>query len=286
MRISVRNALFQEWLALKTNRSKRHRLGQFLVEGTSAIDAAVRHGWGIDALIFPSGRRLSDWARAHLASGVARRSVEMAPELLGELTERHEGTELLAVAVRRELGLTDLALREPWLVLVLDRPKSASNVGAIARSAVAFDVAALVLTGHAADPFDPACVRASVGTLFDLPLVRLPSQEPLLAWISERRREQRVTVIGTGDRGSEAVCDVDLSNNVVLVLGNETRGLSEAYRGACDAFARVPTSERQSSLNVAAAAAVVLYEARRQRLARASELERIGRAVAESGSPI
>lgn len=191
----------------------------------------------------------------------------MEPELLGELTERHEGTELLAVAVPREAALDTLALREPWLLVVIDRPKSASNVGAVVRTAVAFDAAALVLTGHAADPFDPACVRASVGALFDLPLVRLPSQQPLLAWITERRSYQALTLVGTGDRGSAAVDQVDLTGNVVLVLGNETRGLSEAYRAACDAFVRVPTSERQSSLNVAAAAAVLLYEARRQRLA-------------------
>ena len=267
MKISVRNSLFQEWLALKTNRSKRHRLGLFLVEGTSAIDAAVRHGWGIEALIFPARRRLSEWASAHLESGLARHNVEMEAELLGELTERHEGTELLAVVQRREANLAELTLPQPWLMLVLDRPKSPNNVGAIARSAVAFDAAALVLTGHAADPFDPACVRASVGTLFDLPLVRLFSHEPLLDWLAERRREQPVTLVGTGDRGTEAVSSAQLSGNLVLVLGNETQGLSEAYRAACDVFVRVPTSARQSSLNVAAAAAVLLYEARRQRLA-------------------
>lgn len=269
MKISVRNSLFQEWLALKTNRNKRQRLGQFLVEGTSGIDAAIRHGWVIEALIFPARRRLSDWAGAHLESGRARRNVEMEPELLGELTERHEGTELLAVVQRRESSLAALALPEPFLLLVLDRPKSASNVGAIARSAVAFDAAALVLTGHAADPFDPACVRASVGTLFDLPLVRLPSHEPLLAWIAERRRDQPITLIGTGDRGTEPVDRVRLAGNLVLVMGNETHGLSEAYRDGCDVFVQVPTSARQSSLNVAAAAAVLLYEARRQRLATA-----------------
>lgn len=270
MRISAKNSLFQEWLALKTNRNKRHKLGQFLVEGTSAIDAAVRHGWGIEALVYPARRNLSDWARAHIASGVARRQVEMEPELLGELTERHEGTELLAVVEQREASLGELALREPWLVLVLDRPKSPNNVGTVARSAVSFDAAALVLTGHAADPFDPACVRASVGTLFDLPLVRLASNEPLIAWLGEQRRERPITLVGTGDRGTEDLASVELSGNVVLALGNESHGLSQSYRDACDAFVRVPTSPRHSSLNVAAAAAILLYEARRQRLAKAA----------------
>jgi TrmH family RNA methyltransferase len=263
--VSTKNALFQQWLALKTNRQKRHRLGQFLVEGTSAIDAAVRHGWVIEELLYPAGKSLSDWATLHLENGVVRRKVAMDPALLGELTERNEGTELLAVARMREVELAALALPEPWLVLVLDRPKSPGNMGSIIRSAVSFDANALVVTGHAADPFDPACVRASVGTLFDLPMVRLPSHGPLLSWVAERRARQPLTLLGTGQDGPQPLDRSSLTGNLMVILGNETHGLSQAYREACDAFAHLPTSARQSSLNVSAAAAIVLYEARRQR---------------------
>ena len=265
LKVSSRNALFQQWLALKTNRSKRHRLGLFLVEGTTAIDAAVRQGWPIEDLLYPAGRRLSDWAMAHLASGAAERQVEMDPELLAELSERNEGTELVAVARQRELTLAELPLTAPWLLLVLDRPKSPGNVGSIIRSAVSFDAAGVVITGHAADPFDPACVRASVGTLFDLPLVLLPSHEPLLAWLQERRSREALQLVGTGQEGPQLLADTALTGNQVLVLGNETHGISRAYADACDSFVRLPTSPRQSSLNVCAAAAILLYEVRRQR---------------------
>jgi TrmH family RNA methyltransferase len=272
LRVSRKNALFQEWLALKTNRQKRHRSRQFLVEGTTSIDSAVQHGWELAELIYPSGRQLSAWAEAHLSSGVAQRRVEMDAELLAELSERNEGTELLAIARSRDTPLAELgnleALREgapPWLGVVVDRAKSPGNLGSIVRTAVSFDAAFLVLTGHAADPFDPACVRASVGTLFDLPLVRLTSHAPLLAWADERRARGGVTVVGTGQDGAELIDRVGLCGNTLVVLGNETEGLSLAYRGACDVFARLPTSARQSSLNVSAAAAIVLYEVQRQR---------------------
>jgi TrmH family RNA methyltransferase len=265
LRVSKKNALFQEWLALKQNRQKRHRLGLFLVEGTTAIDAAVRHGWSLDSLIFPAGRRLSEWAEGHLSNTAAERLVEMAPELLGELCERNEGTELLALARSRSTPLEALAPSEPWLGVIVDRPKSPGNLGTIIRTATSFDAAFLITTGHAADPFDPACVRASVGTLFDLPLVRLPSHAPLLSWVEARRRDTVLSVIGTGMAGSRAIDAVDLRGNVLIVLGNETEGLSTAYRDACDVFARLPTGTRQPSLNVSAAAAIVLYEARRQR---------------------
>lgn len=271
MRLSKRNAQFQEWLALRTNRQKRHRSGQFLVEGTTAIDRAIEHGWTLEALLYPARRALSGWARTHLESGVARRRVEVEPELLGELTERHEGTELLAVARTRDSELGALELREPWLALAVDRPKSPGNLGTIIRTAAAFDAACLIVTGHAADPFDPVCVRASVGALFELPLVRLPSHAPLLAWVEGRPERASLTLVGTGQAGSVAVDRVDLTGNTLIVLGNETEGLSSAYRDACQVFAAVPTSARQRSLNVASAAAILLYEARRQRLAGAGE---------------
>jgi tRNA G18 (ribose-2'-O)-methylase SpoU len=268
LKVSSRNALFQQWLALKTNRQKRHRLGQFIVEGTSAIDAAAKHGWVIDDLLYPAGRRLSDWATAHLSRAAAARRVEMEPALLAELTDRHEGTELLAVARSREAQLSALPLVAPWLLVVLDRPKSAGNLGSIIRTAVSFDATALVLTGHAADPFDPACVRASVGTLFDLPIVRLPSHGELLAWVASERARQPLTLLGSGQHGPARVGELALGGNVVLVLGNETQGLSHAYLEACDAVVQLPTSSRQPSLNVAAAAAILLYEVRRSRLSR------------------
>jgi len=236
------------------------------VEGTTAIDAAVRHHWQIEDLLYPAGRSLSAWAQAHLTSGVAERQVEIAAELLGELSDRNEGTELLAVARRREARLEELALAAPWLVVVLDRPKSPGNLGSIIRSAVSFDATALVITGHAADPFDPACVRASVGTLFDLPLVLLPSHGPLLAWADAQRARGPLTLLGSGQDGPDLLAQADLAQNLLLVLGNETHGISRAYADACDCFVRLPTSQRQSSLNICAAAAILLYEVRRRRL--------------------
>jgi TrmH family RNA methyltransferase len=265
LKVSSKNALFQQLLALRENRQKRHRLGLFLVEGTSAIDAAVQHGWEIQDLLYPAQRRLSDWARAHLASGVAQRHVEVDAALLAELTDRHEGTELLAVARRRDTSIEQLVLPEPWLVVALDRPKSPGNVGSIIRTAVSFDAAALVITGHAADPFDPACVRASVGTLFALPLVQLQGHEQLLAWADQQRARSTLCVLGSGQHGPDALSQVDLTGNLLLILGNETSGISRSYAERCDRFVHLPTSARQSSLNVCAAAAILLYEVQRQR---------------------
>lgn len=266
LRVSTENGLFQQWLALRNSRSKRHRLGSFLVEGTTAIDQAISHGWEIDAFLHPEGVNLSSWAQAHLHRGVAAQIVAISATLLSRLCERREGTELLAVARIGTTELDDLVLGpEPWLLVVLDRPKSAGNVGTIIRSAKCFGAQGLVVTGHAADPFDPSCVRASVGTLFSLPLVQLPSHQPLLDWLAAQKRRTEVSVVATGHRAPRYLHEVELTGNVAFLLGNETLGLSRSYQEACDAFARLPTDPAQSSLNVASAAAAALYEARRQR---------------------
>ena len=267
LRVSAENALFQQWMALRDNRSKRHRLGLFLVEGTTGIDAAVENGWEIDSLLYPAGAPISPWAQAHLGRGLARQIVEITEVLLGQLTSRHEGTELLAVVHSRTAQLSELPLySSPWLVVVLDRPKSAGNVGTIIRTARSFGAQGLILTGHAADAFDPNCVRASVGALFSLPVVRLDSHRTVLDWIAKQKRSIPLTVVATGHRAPTYLHQLALDGNLVLLLGNETAGLSRSYQEACDSFARLPTDNHQSSLNVAAAAAAALYEVRRQRL--------------------
>src|ERR1041384_4346407 len=95
VRISTRNASFQQWQALLTNRNKRHRAGEFLVQGVRPISLAVDHGWEIRDLIYPDRQSLSSWARDILERSGAR-SVAMSPELVAELADK-DSAELIAV---------------------------------------------------------------------------------------------------------------------------------------------------------------------------------------------
>ena len=169
--ISTRNARFQQWEALLTNRSKRHRAGEFLVQGVRPITLAVREGWPIHALIHRSGGALSAWA-LELLNTVETLQVAMADELLEELAEKE--TELIAVVGQRP---DDLARVSGDLVVVFDRPTSPGNIGTLIRSADAFGASGMIVTGHAADIYDPKAVRASTGSLFTLPVVR-PDRRP------------------------------------------------------------------------------------------------------------
>lgn len=263
LRVTSRNAAFQQWQALLSNRVKRQRAGEFLIQGVRPITLAVEQGWPVRVMIYDLSRPLSRWARDMLAASGARR-VAMAPELLAELGEKEGGVpEMVAVAAIPPDDFSRIPQTPDLLAVAFDRPSSPGNVGTLIRSADAFGAHGLIVTGHAADPYDPKSVRASTGSLLAVPVVRTPSHADVIGWA----RTRAATIIGTDEKGEPDISDTELTGPVVIVVGNETSGLSAAWRQACDVIARIPIAGAASSLNAAGAATVVLYEAARQRRA-------------------
>ena len=123
----------------------------------------------------------------------------------------------------------------------------------------------VIVTGHAVDLYDTRTIRASVGSVFAIPVVRLPSHNELAVWLEMLRSLFGVQVVGTSAKATRDILDADLSRPTVLAIGNETIGLSRSYRGLCDEMYRIPMYGSATSLNVASAASILLYEADRQR---------------------
>lgn len=264
MRVTTRNARFQQWQALLTNRTKRQRSGEFLVQGVRPITLAIRHGWQVRALLYDSGARLSRWATETLDS-VRSPKVAIAPALLAELGEKQE-LELLAVVAMPADDLARIPVQPRLLVVLFDRPTSPGNLGTLIRSADAFGAGGVVVAGHAADVYDPRTVRASTGSLFAVPTVRVPAPEPVLSWVAALRGQGvDLRLVGTDERGASDLAAFDLTGPTLLLVGNETAGLSSAWREACDALVRIPIIGAASSLNAATAGSIAMYEAARQR---------------------
>ena len=262
--VTTRNARFQQWAALLANRSKRARSGTFLIHGVRPITLAVDRGWPIESMLRASTRRRSSWATNALAA-VEAPHYALADELLRELGGKDDETpELVAVGrvLPDDLGRIDLGGDAPLLV-VFDRPTSPGNLGTLVRSADAFGARGVVVTGHAADIYDPRTVRATTGSLFTLPVVHVGSARDVLTWLDEERAEMRI--VGTDESGTTTVDRQDLRGPVVVVVGNEITGMSAAWRAACSDVVSIPIGGGASSLNAASAATVVLYEAARQR---------------------
>ncbi len=268
MRITTRNARFQVWQSLLANRKTRQREGEFLVQGVRPITLALEHGWDFRAVIFDESRTLSRWAAGILERTQSAQHVAMSPELIAELGEKSEGApELVAVVAMRPDALDRIATGEHQLTVVFDRPTQPGNIGSLVRSADAFGATGVVVTGHAADVYDPKSVRASTGSLFAVPTIRVPSPREVVAWAGRLR--PRPLLVGTDEEGSVDIDEHDFGGPHVVLIGNETSGLSASWREVADQMVRIPMVGSASSLNAANAATAVLYEAARQRRRRA-----------------
>ncbi|MGW4090497.1 TrmH family RNA methyltransferase [Nocardia sp. NPDC004750] len=270
-RVSTRNASVQVWQAYLNNRTKRHRDGRFLVQGVRPITQAMANDWPLETLLYRlGGPELSSWAREVLdTSGVPQ--VGLVPELMAELGEKAAGIpELVAVAESRQPELEAFEPGEPGedapVVVVFDRPNSPGNLGTLIRSADAFGASGVIVTGHGADQFDPQAVRASTGSLFAVPVIRAAGPAQVLEFRNRQiRRGIPTRIVGTDEHGSHAVYDYDFTDATILVIGNETSGMSAAWEAACDDMVHIPMGGTASSLGAPSAAAVALYEISRQR---------------------
>ncbi|WP_063061003.1 TrmH family RNA methyltransferase [Nocardia sienata] len=268
--IHRRNAAVQVWTAYLDNRTKRHRDSRFLVHGVRPITQALAHDWPLETLLYRLGDPgLSAWAREILETSPVP-TVGLAPELMADLGEKTGGPpELVAVAEYAGGDLAGCELGEPGeapVVVVFDRPNSPGNLGTLIRSADAFGASAVVVAGHGADQYDPRCVRASTGSLFSVPVLRVPGPAEVLEFRDRQvARGVPTRIVGTDENGERAIFDEDLIDATILVVGNETSGMSAAWLAACDRTVTIPMGGSASSLGAPSAAAVALYEISRQR---------------------
>lgn len=260
MKIGRANAAFQLLEALKGNRAQRRKQQRFLVEGVRPIEQARAHGWEVQTWLRNADVTPTRWALDTMGSTDAE-ILELTSDLYARLTDRTEPTELIAaVALPPGDGMSRIA-RDASLIVALDAPQSPGNLGSIIRSADALGADGVIVSGHAADPFDPQAVRASTGSLFAVPVGIVRGPGDVIAWA----RDRSLQLIGTDEGGDVEIDDADLTSPAVLVFGNEARGLSAAWRDAADTVASIPISGSASSLNIAAAASIALHVAARQR---------------------
>lgn len=267
--VATRNATFQEWEALLTNRSKRNRTRAMVLQGVRPVSLALDACLPLRAVLETRGGTRSRWATTTVAAAVraGAQPFLVAPELMRELGEKDEETpEVLLVASIPDDDLARLPTPADALLVALDRPTSPGNIGSVIRSVDALGGHGVVVVGHAADPYDPRAVRASTGSAVVVPTVRVPGVAAVLDRVADvRSAGLDLQVVGTDEEGDVDLWDVDLTRPTLLVTGNEHSGLSAAWRQACDVLARIPIGGQASSLNAANATTVLLYEAARQR---------------------
>lgn len=265
--ITNKNNYYQRFEVLKTNRNKRYKYNEFLVEGVRSLKEAVNNGWHIRSLIYDKNN-LSDWARDMIRTVKTEVNYYLTPALLKELSDKEDTSELMAVIEMREDSLDKVELSSNPFIVLFDRPSNKGNLGTMIRSCDALGADLLIITGHAVDLYDPDVVVAAMGSFFNLPAVRVADNDTLFRYI-ERVRGQypELTIVGTTAHRENPVYDTDLSGPVMLMMGNETMGLNKTYKDYCDSLCTIPMAEKSyaTSFNVSCAGAILMYEITRQR---------------------
>jgi TrmH family RNA methyltransferase len=262
---STANPRFRAALSLR-DRRERARHGRLLVDGVREVARALDAGVALVEIFVAPGASPEPAVDAVVAraAGFGIPIVPVTADLLSRLAYGERASGIVAVASAPATSLEALRLpAEAPIVGILEDVEKPGNLGAVCRSADGAGLDALIAAGTTAapaDPWNPNAVRASLGTVFTLPLA-VASTGSVLAWL----RDRGLRVVAARVEGSVPYSEADLRGPVALVLGSEATGLTEAWSGADVTAVRLPMRGRADSLNVAAAAAILFYEARRQR---------------------
>jgi TrmH family RNA methyltransferase len=244
------------------DRRERERTGMTVVDGAREIRRAIEAGVAISEVFVhePSLAGADARAAVELLRG---RGIELTRTNESVMTrlafgERAEG--LVAVVQTPGTSLADLILPADPLVVVVEGVEKPGNLGAILRSADGAGADAVIAASPRTDLFNPNVIRASAGILFGLPLAAGPSQD-VIAWL----RAHRVNIVAARVDAALPYTTADLRGPLAIVLGSEAGGLTDAWTGADIVGVHLPMLGVADSLNVSVTAAVLLYEARRQR---------------------
>lgn len=257
-RIDWKRYGIQEVVKLKERR-ERDRTGLFYVDGLRFVVEALKTNQHIEAafvapslLHHPYGEILTDkLKRKHIPC------LSVAAELFDRLSPSVEKQGIGAVIYQRIS--TPGTVRPGCYWIAVETVRSPGNLGTLIRSCDAAGAAGLILLGPTTDPFDPGCVRATMGSIFAVRVIRMSHGE-----FGQWARRSRIQVVGADSEGETDYRSLCFRGPTVLLLGSERKGLSEAQRSLCTTTVRIPMVGRCDSLNLGVAGSLLVFEAFRQ----------------------
>ncbi|MGV1906737.1 RNA methyltransferase [Rhizobium rhizogenes] len=247
-----------------TQKKGREESGTFLAEGLKLVIDALELGWTIRTLVYAKaakGKPLVEQAAVKtVASGGL--VLEVSEKVISSITRRDNPQMVVGIFDQKWKPLRDIRPAAGETYVALDRVRDPGNLGTIIRTADAAGASGVILVGDCTDPFSLETVRATMGSVFAMPVARA-SVDEFLSW----RKTAGVSVVATHLAGSVDYRTIDYKKKpVVLLMGNEQSGLPPELASQADQLARIPQQGRADSLNLAIASAVMLFEARRHLL--------------------
>jgi TrmH family RNA methyltransferase len=243
-------------------RKHREQEGAFLVEGIQPVWQAVEHCANIETLLYAPELVTSDATRALIAAHERRhgRVVRLGAAAFGSFAERDHPSGVAAIVRSSTCSLDRLAADAASVFVALEEVGNPGNLGTIVRTVDAVGGAGVIVMGDATDPYHPTAVRASMGTIFTVPICRARGLDQVVEWC----RDRAVHLVTTSAHARVEHWSVHYELPVLLLLGSEGRGLSEKALVRGELAVRIPMEGSASSLNLAVASGVLLYEIKRR----------------------
>lgn len=253
---SLQNLLIKQVLELREPRERRKE-GRTIIDGAREIKRAFEAGIELEKIFYLEGHQ--DILVKQLArTGIE--SIEVNDKILEKLAygDRHEG--IIAVAKTPIKDFKDLKLSSQPLVVVLESLEKPGNLGAILRSCDAVGVEAVFVCDAKTDVYNPNVIRASTGVVFSIPVITAGSEE-IFAFL----KSKRIKICAAKPESQKLYTQVNFKGAWALVFGSEDKGLSDFWPLASEMIVKIPMNGMADSLNVSISAAIILYEALRQR---------------------
>ena len=251
---SPQNQRIKHVVALQQKSSLRREEGLFVVEGQREIEHCMASGYEVVEVFTVDGLRFT------VDSPVTR----VSPQVYEKMAYRGSTEGMIAIVKAKDHSISSvnrklLSVNNP-LVVVLESVEKPGNLGAILRSADAANVDAVIVCDPLTDLYNPNLIRASIGAIFTVPTAVCTSEE-CIAFLKERE----IKILTAQLQDSYEYYNYDMRQATAIVMGTESTGLTQQWREAADAHIRIPMLGRLDSLNVSVSAAILMYEAVRQR---------------------
>jgi len=255
---SVQNPYIKSLVQLQEKAKVRKQTGTFLIEGQREIELALKGGYEIETILI-----CNDLAQPSENLNIQKSEhqlIEISKEVYQKLAYRDTTEGILAIAKTKSLALSDLKLSKNPLILIGESLEKPGNVGAILRTADAANIDAVIIANAKSDLYNPNIVRSSVGCLFTRQIA-VGTTEEVIAYL----KANNITIYSATLQDSTEYHTQDYTTPTALVVGTEATGLSEKWRTESTKIIIIPMQGEIDSMNVSVAAAILLFEAKRQR---------------------
>ena len=259
---AVSNQHIKDIRALE-RRKVRNQTGLFMAEGLQLVAFALEAGWEAETLVYAKNIKTHDLVQQVAAKVFAKGGLilEVSEQVLGKITHRDNPQHVIGVFRQRFGSLSDLEKTEGDMIVAMEGVKDPGNLGTTIRTSDAVGASGLLLIGETTDPFSLEAVRATMGSIFHIPLYRA-SREEFLAW----RNNWPGEIVGTHLQGAVDYRKATPKEPVMVMMGNEQSGLPQDFADACDHLVKIPMAGRAESLNLAVSTGITLFRLREAKL--------------------